>query len=110
MAIMKGNICIVSETGWAVSNDAVLDSHRERVDTPEGPKMMPYSMFEAINPFSTISEGERVKVAFQAEDGNNVSYRGQVERVTESRIRIKVLEQLNEYKQIVQEVLSWHKA
>ncbi len=67
---MKGNICIVSETGWAVSNDAVLDSHRERVDTPEGPKMMPYSMFEAINPFSTISEGERVKVAFQAEDGN----------------------------------------
>lgn len=107
---MKGNICIVSETGWAVSNDAVLGLQKERVETPDGPRMITYSMFEAINPFSTISAGEQVKVAFQAEDGKNVSYRGQVDRVTESRILIKVLEQLNEYKQLIERVLSWHKA
>ena len=107
---MKGNICIVSETGWAVSNDAVLDAHRERIETPEGPKMMPYSMFEAANPFSSIRHGERVKVAFQAEDGKNVSYAGVVDRITDSKVSIRVLEQINEYKQIVQEVLSWHKA
>ena len=104
---MKGNICIVSETGWAVSNDAVLDVHRERIETPEGPKMMPYSMFEAANPFSTIGEGEQVNVAFQAEDGNNVSYAGVVERATDSRLKIKVTGQINEYKQIIERVLSW---
>lgn len=107
---MKGNICIVSETGCAVSNDAVLDAHRERIETPEGPKMMPYSMFEVANPFSSIKHGERVKAAFQAEDGKNVSYAGVVDRITESKVSVRVLEQINEYKQIVQEVLSWHKA
>ena len=107
---MRGNICIVSETGWAVSNDAVMDYTKDRVETPDGPRMVGYSFFEAINPFAGVKEGETVKVAFQAEDGNNVSYRGEVDRVTESRIRIKVLEQLNEYKQIIERVLSWHKA
>ena len=104
---MKGNICIVGETGWAVSNDATLDYHKDRVDTPDGPRMVGYSVFEAANPFSTIGEGDNVKVAFQAEDGSNVSYAGVVEKATESRLKIKVTGQINEYKQIIERVLSW---
>lgn len=104
---MKGNICIVSDNGWAVSNDATLDYHKERVDTPDGPRMVGYSVFEAANPFSTLDEGDNVKVAFQAEDGNNVSYAGVVEKATDSRLKIKVVGQINEYKQIIERVLSW---
>src|SRR5690606_17557004 len=104
---MRGNIWIVSETGWAVSNDAVLDYHKELVDTADGTKSIGYSMFEVINPFNPINKGEMVKVAFQAEDGKNVSYRGQVDRVTESRVFIKVSDQINEYKQIIERVLKW---
>lgn len=104
---MKGNICIVSDSGWAVSNDATLDYHKERVDTPDGPRMVGYSVFEAANPFSTIGEGDNVKVAFQAEDGNNVSYAGVVDKATDSRLKIKVTGQINEYKQIIERVLSW---
>ena len=104
---MKGNICIVGETGWAVSNDATLDYHKDRVDTPDGPRMVNYNMFDVVNPFSAIGEGDNVKVAFQAEDGSNVSYAGVVDKATDSRLKIKVLEQLNEYKQIIERVLSW---
>lgn len=104
---MKGNIAILGKNGWAVSNDATLDYHKERVDTPDGPRMVGYSVFEAANPLSTIDEGDNVKVAFQAEDGNNVSYAGVVEKATESRLKIKVTGQINEYKQIIERVLSW---
>lgn len=107
---MKGNICIVSETGWAVSNDAELSYTKDVIDTPDGRRSYSVRLFEAINPFGSVRTGEAVKVAFQAEDGNNVSYTGEVDRVTESRIVIKVLEQINEYKQLIERVLSWHKA
>lgn len=104
---MKGNICIVSETGWAVSNDATLDYHKELVDTADGTRSIGYSMFEVINPFNPINKGEIVQVAFQAEDGTNASYLGVVDRVSESRAYIKVSDQINEYKQIIERVLKW---
>lgn len=104
---MKGNICIVSETGWAVSNDATLDYTKEVVETPEGRRTVPIRMFEAANPFSTLDEGDNVKVAFQAEDGSNVSYAGVVDKATDSRLKIKVTGQINEYKQLIERVLSW---
>lgn len=106
---MKGNICIVSETGWAVSNDATLDYHKERIKTDVGDRIIGYGVFEVTSPFGDFKQDQTVDVAFQAEDGKNVSYRCTVTKKMESGAFIRILDQTNEYKQIVERVLSWQK-
>lgn len=100
---MNGNIAILSSTGWAVSNNAELDYEKEIVETTEGRRSVGKSMFTVKEPFGQLVVGEQVKVAFQAEDGMNKSYRCGVETNT----RLLILEELNEYKQILERILSW---
>ena len=106
---MNGNICIMSDTGAAVSNDSALDYHKERISTPDGDRMIGYGVFEVKNPFGAIERGQNVDVAFQAEDGTNVSYRCIVTKKMESGVFIKILEQTNEYAKIIERALSWQK-
>lgn len=104
---MKGNICIVSETGWAVSNDATLDYHKRKVSDENGERTVGESVFEVKEPYGDLAQNEVVKVAFQAEDGNNFSYECRVTKKMESRSFITILQQIDEYKQILERVLSW---
>lgn len=107
---MRGNICILGDSGWAVSNDAVLDHHKERVSTADGDRMITYGVFDVSKQFVDGDVSGDVKVSFQAEDGKNVSYMGTVTRSSETKYWIKIKGQINEYKQILERTLSWHKA
>lgn len=104
---MKGNICIVSETGWAVSNDATLDYHKRKVSDDNGDRTVGEGVFDVKLPYGDLSQGDVVDVAFQAEDGNNFSYKCMVSKKMESSSFIRILEQTNEYKQLIERALSW---
>lgn len=100
---MNGCIAILGDKGWAVTNQAVLDYEKEIVNTPEGRRMASRNVFALTDVFGELVPGEKVKVAFEAEDGKRVSYLCGVE----SRTRLVILKQLEEYKQILERVLSW---
>lgn len=69
---MQGAVLITHQTGWAVSNDVVMDIERDRIEHEGKPAMKHTSVLKVKGLFGSLEVGSDVNCTFKRDDNGNI--------------------------------------
>lgn len=104
---LNGNIVVVGNNDVLVSNVSTIDIEKDIIDTPTGKQMLNHRVAIILDPYGKLSKDDKVQVAWKGDDGVQRSYDGVVTRFSEFRCTVKLINDNNNYKEIIRRAKEW---
>lgn len=102
-----GKIVILSKSSILVSNNCQVDVILDVIDTDEGKKAKQTKVLDIYDIFGKQDLNEIVDFAYKNDDDERISGVGKISRITSDRCIIEILENNNNYQQIIRRAQAW---